>query len=73
MKHNTGVNWIISLVALIVLLSTANAVNAQDAPFFKLDEATKSLPHPNQTQRCTGAITSVVDIGAEGVRTTAFN
>lgn len=73
MKHNTSVNWFISLVALIVLLSTANAVNAQDGPFLKFEDATKSIPHPTQAQRCAGTIASVVDIGVEGVRTTGFN
>jgi hypothetical protein len=65
-------NWLISMVALIVLLSTAGAVNAQNVPFLTEDPA-KTVPHPAQPQRCAGAITSVVDIGFEGVRTTGFN
>lgn len=74
MKHNSSVNWLISLVALVVLLGMANAVNAQQitGPFFKNDSST-SAPHPGQAQKCTGPVSTVVDIGTEGLRTTAFN
>jgi hypothetical protein len=72
MKHNTRVISFISLVALIVLLSTANVANAQDTPFLK-EDTTKNAPHPPQPQRCVGPISSVVDVGFEGIRTTAFN
>jgi len=75
MKHNTRTNWLISLVALIVLLSTANAVNAQDitGPFLKEDTSKTAITHPAPPQRCTGPITGVSDVGFEGVKTTGFN
>ncbi len=72
MKHNTSVSWFISMFALIVMLGMADAVNAQEGPVLR-EDATKNIPHPNLAQRCTGTITSVVDIGTEGIRTTAFN
>ena len=72
MKHNSSVNWLIRLVVVVVLLGMANAVNAQTGPFFKND-STSNAPHPGLEQKCTGPVSTVVDIGAEGLKTTAFN
>lgn len=72
MKHNTRLISFISSVALIVLLGTANAATAQDRPFFS-QPTDKNAPHPPPPQGCRGPVTTVVDVGDEGVRTTAFN
>ena len=72
MKHNTRGIWFISLVALIVLLSTASGANAQDRPYLS-EEPGKSIAHPSPAMRCKGPITSVSDVGYEGLKFTTFN
>src|ERR1044071_2573571 len=72
MKHNTSGIWFINLVALIVLLGTAMRTNAQDRPFFSAEPG-KSIAHPSPALRCKGPITSVQDVGFEGLKFTTFN
>jgi hypothetical protein len=86
MKYNRHSIWFIALVALTVLLSTGDGVNAQegmvaqDRPAFSREEveraksaqsvAAVALPIP---PNCSGPITRVVDVGDERVRFTSAN
>ena len=69
--HNGGIRFL-TFVSLIVLLGTADWANAQDRPFFTPAPG-KNIAHPNPAQRCKGPITSVQDIGFEGLKFTTFN
>jgi hypothetical protein len=81
MKHNRHVLWIITLVALTVLLIPENGVKAQEPQerqtFSKaeLDRARSAAPQDAAPAvlRCTGPITQVIDIGNENLRFTPAN
>jgi hypothetical protein len=79
MKHNKHAISFISLVAFIVLLSTANGVNAQKITrgFLSkenVERGAHGIPHnPNMVYRCTGEVFRVEDVAFEGVKTTSFN
>jgi hypothetical protein len=73
MKHNKLVISVLSLVALIVLLSTTKSVSAQERPMFSKEDVEASRranQAPNLVLSCSGPITRVIDVGYEGLRTT---
>ena len=72
MKNNIRGIWFIGMAALLVLIGVANEANAQDRPFLS-EEPGKSIAHPSPASRCKGPITSVQDVGFEGLRLTTFN
>ena len=72
MKHNRSGISFLGLVATIVLLSTAQGINAQERPYLS-EEPDKSIAHPSPALRCKGPITSVQDVGYEGLKFTTFN
>jgi hypothetical protein len=79
MKHTGRVIWLMSLVALIVLLSPTNRVNAQepqDRPLFSKEEqeqARKAAPQApaRAILGCSGKIAQVIDVGYEGLKITS--
>jgi tetrahydromethanopterin S-methyltransferase subunit D len=86
MKHNRHVLWIITLVALTVLLSTGNRINAQERQTFPKEEverakkegqveAKTAAPAPPMPALlgCRGPITQVIDVAFEGVKFTSAN
>jgi hypothetical protein len=86
MKHNRHAIWSISLVAFIVLLSTAKGVNAQERQTFPKEEVERARKEEQDQAKnaapqaampavlgCRGPITQVVDVGFEGVKFTSAN
>jgi hypothetical protein len=83
MKKNTHRITSLSFVALIVLLSSASALNAQKkyrGGFLSREDNNRSAhaapapPHnQNMEYRCTGEIRRVEDVAFEGVKTTTAN
>ena len=82
MKHHRQAVWFTSLVAFIVLFSTADGVDAQRVTRGFLSKenretssrAAHGIPHnPNMLYRCSGEVFRVEDIAFEGVKTTSFN
>lgn len=79
MTHNRRVIGFLSLVAIVVLLSTANPVNAQepqDRPTFSKEDQERARtagPQPTAPAPlgCRGPITQVIDLGYEGVKFTS--
>jgi len=84
MKHNRHAIWFISFLALIILLTTAVAANAQERSTFskeeveaakKADQEARRGPAPQATAAavlvCKGPITQVLDVGYEGVKFTS--
>ena len=80
MKHNRHAIWFIGLVALTVLLSTGNGVNAQERQTFPREEVERAKKEDQQKAApaampavlgCKGPITQVMDIGFEGVKFTS--
>jgi hypothetical protein len=86
MKHTRNAIWLISLVAFIVLLGTANGVNAQEpqerqsfpkeeverARKEEQDQARKAAPLPIPgVLGCRGPITQAIDVGFEGLKFTS--
>src|SRR5262245_2048503 len=72
MKNHKGGILFISVMAFLVVLSRVDNTNAQDRPFFS-PEPGKSIAHPSPALRCKGPITSVLDVGFEGLKFTPFN
>lgn len=72
MKLNPKFISIICVVALMVLLSSANSVSTQSQPSqrFLSEDVSKSAPHGPMPLPCTGPISRVVDVGDERVRFT---
>lgn len=86
MKPNKRVLWFISLVALTVLLSTGNGVNAQERQTFPKEEVERARKEEQEKARtaapqaaipavpgCRGPITQVMDVGHEGLKFTSAN
>ena len=79
MKINPKILVVTGLISVMVLLSSVNLARVQDEPVknksFLSEEPDNKLaaPHIPPVQRCKGPITSVFDVGLEGVRTTSFN
>jgi hypothetical protein len=85
MKHNRHAIWFISLVALTVLLSTCNGVNAQERQTFPKEEVERARKQEGEQARtgaalpmpavlgCRGPITQVLDVAFEGVKFTSAN
>ena len=83
MKHNRHAIWFISLVALTVLLSTCNGVNAQERQTFPKEEVERARKEEQQKAApqaampavlgCRGPITQVMDVGHEGLMFTSAN
>ena len=84
MQYDKSINWIFSLVALILLLSVANSANAQERRFYSIDpkkiepnkeaEPTRDAAGrllPPKDYSCTGAISRVIDVGFEGIKITS--
>jgi hypothetical protein len=65
------------MVALLGVFGSFSVVKTQDEQFkgflTENQDPTKSVPHNPPVQRCTGPISRVLDVGLEGVRTTAHN
>ncbi len=76
MSRNRGFHF---FVALMVCLTVASAVHAQqqERSFFAPSETKRGLSpesiHINPADRCLGPIARVLDVGYEGVKTTAWN
>lgn len=77
MKHNRQVTWLISLVALTVLLGTGSVVSAQERPTFSKEEVERARNTAPQAATavlgCTGPITRVIDLGNENLKVTSAN
>jgi hypothetical protein len=80
MKHNRHAIWFISLVAFIVLLSTANGVNAQEQErqAFSKEEVERAKRADQEKMAvapallgCMGPISRVTDVAFEGVKFTS--
>ena len=74
MKHNRLIISLSSLAALIVLLSTASEVFAQERPMFSKEEVEASK-RPSQADAtpvlgCRGPIAKVIDVAYEGLKST---
>jgi hypothetical protein len=70
MKHNKTVISLLTLVALIVLFGTANGAYAQQRPMFSKEEVEASRRPAQPVLGCTGAITRVIDVADESLRST---
>lgn len=70
MKQERIVISLLTLVALIVLFSTANGVYAQQRPMFSKEEVEASQRPAQRVLGCTGAITRVIDVADESLRST---
>jgi hypothetical protein len=80
MKHNKHLLWLLSLVALTVLLTSGKSVNAQEpqGPTFSKDEVERAKSSGAQAPAaavlgCTGPITRVIDVGNENLNFTSAN
>jgi hypothetical protein len=86
MKHNRHAIWFISLVALTVLLSTCNGVNAQERQTFPKEEVERTRKEEGEQAKtaapqaampavlgCRGPITQVMDVAFEGLKFTSDN
>jgi hypothetical protein len=81
MNRKRSLIWFVSLVGLVVLLSTANQVNAQKYPrgFLSKENRRDSAHSPMQPHnqnmdfRCQGEVMRVEDVAFEGVKTTTAN
>jgi len=78
MKHNKKFAWLLSAVALLVLLNTetANAQERETFPKEQVEAAKRGAPQTEKaaaptTLGCRGPITQVVDAGDENLRFTS--
>ncbi|HXT62717.1 MAG TPA: hypothetical protein VN696_06740 [Pyrinomonadaceae bacterium] len=76
MKNNRKFAWLLSLVALLVILNTANAQEREAFPKEQVEAAKRGGPQTEKalvatTLGCRGPITQVVDVGDENLRVTS--
>lgn len=70
MQSNNSMKWFAGLVALTALVGMANGANAQERGFFSEDVNKEAAKLPAGST-CSGPVSRVIDVGFEGLKTTA--